>query len=1457
MMLFLTLALFFLKAAASPVPSPRLRGLQGLSDPMASVSSSEDREVAQALHEAAGASGFYSLDVFKSGGLERALEWLEGMLADSGQDRRLTTGDLTVASSMIHAAHNQSGLCPLTSSVERKEAAMVVGGSLARLVQVENALRAWFWSDGEHRPLNPATDVDLHSNGPALDLPFTLTWKDLADAMAILVLLPTLVLTDGGNRTTWFNTAAQMSCWEPSALADGPMAFKYEEVSVRLSDPAHKRDFYTSTAPQSTNYFSRGALLFVDGERHYATRMLLERAGFARRYPVDLDLLESLPVLQGDGSSVDPTVVLTALIPIIMKSIWGDAPPAEVVAAVMEYGKYGKYAIFGKVIHDFALGPAGITGKLVDSRQKTADWAKTSDFARILIAARDTFFPGQPHFLDAGQLVSDLADASLFAGLVGSADLVTKCVQYQQRDASHVDLFKADPERYLIELMRYDSAVTSVTEVLQEDANITIDGRRLTLAKGTPQQLVLASANRDPKHWVEPDRFDPSRADLADTLSWNGRAADVEARDLSLAPRHCPGHCLSIKVGAAVCAKLTGALDDLRAAGKVGGDIKCNNFGASSTEPDLWEPPADMNFAPPYDHSNPALVSGAQLVASDVECKSQDKYIDTFDTVDECAEAVKAEGGKFFVYGKGWIRSGWCYMEFTSSPECHEGLQSHSYDFYDIPAIDAADTLDCLVDVVEVTASDAKGVMSKRNYTGKSVAVASQTTVESSWWFWKKVCRRDYKFTCAAHSPRMAVWESCCDGRSCAPNGDLQYVSDHQLSQERGPSWQTCKSSSTTTFTANPPVHPQLPQPVLPDGGCLGVSMGAVSTTLQEVYNSCPWWLEMGLQAFATLNKVSYTAGHALIPGGSRNHPLAVLLGKTPESSLLDPFVFDTYTIAQVVVLVHIVLRPYGGRLLPLAERVALPSEQKYLDRLRVYNFMGSPEKEIDVHLSSFDRIFDDLGMCVFDILRQWDFKDELFSDTNRWEELLGDNPEKPAHCPGGARHCTKEEYIVGVFEGYATEDGDPVYPVEMVNFNQLFRPSGSGTWDDGAETFLAFGMLASHRLRSLQVSEAPSLNGNSAPFVVRTLQLSQLAVRPGFARLGVDMFFNSAMEPVMVRTPDGQDLWRSEVDSTTWQYWKFVWRSSMFLLVTLVDHLWTSHFSVGTALAAAAREALPPNHALRRLLTMFTFGTIDVNEQAVHALAGPNNLLHRSTPFHDFWEVSEAAKASISPLEESFGAFVDDDKFEALHETIRDTPFFADGRLLFAELRVLVEHFVDIHAADWCDSNGNLFDGPVDAFVRQFYEWSMLPNAAQDATWLQLHAQDGRLTCSGFKRWLTVVLFSVTGYHRHVGTVADLAKDPEFATFSWRAGESYGRPRQHMQMALIAASTAKIMPKLGENFDHLMEGLEKEAEITALMSNFRAGMAAVSETVTSRNVNRAVPYLQMDPAFVEASVAV
>lgn len=328
-------------------------------------------------------------------------------------------------------------------------------------------------------------------------------------------------------------------------------------------------------------------------------------------------------------------------------------------------------------------------------------------------------------------------------------------------------------------------------------------------------------------------------------------------------------------------------------------------------------------------------------------------------------------------------------------------------------------------------------------------------------------------------------------------------------------------------------------------------------------------------------------------------------------------------------------------------------------------------------------------------------------------------------------------------------------------------------------------------------------------------------------------------------------------MDSVTWQYWKFVWRSSAFLKVTLVDHLWATHFTAANAMAAAAREALPPMHPLRRVLSMFTFGTIKVNIVALHQLLGPNAMLQRSTPFADFLEVQTLARDALPSLEEQFGVFVNTTRKVALPMELQQTPFIQDGQLLFDAIKQFVGNVFNVYES-WC-TNGILTDSAILLFFERIKTWSLFRRHMDtDSRFLALHSDDGTsLRCEGVQLWFTIHFFYVTGYHRHVGQVADTATDPDFAGFSWKEGEAFARPRQAVQLSLIAATTATTWPKLSEDYSHLMQGVANSSRATAVFKAFQREMQAVKSTINARNTVRAVPYMQMHPDEVECSVAV
>merc|ERR1712028_41987 len=79
--------------------------------------------------------------------------------------------------------------------------------------------------------------------------------------------------------------------------------------------------------------------------------------------------------------------------------------------------------------------------------------------------------------------------------------------------------------------------------------------------------------------------------------------------------------------------------------------------------------------------------SSFKLVKTGAECLSSDSQLPAPDspfryaTAAECAAAVQAKGGKFFIYGTG-DKKGACYQEDTKSEDCEEGWETDQYDFY-------------------------------------------------------------------------------------------------------------------------------------------------------------------------------------------------------------------------------------------------------------------------------------------------------------------------------------------------------------------------------------------------------------------------------------------------------------------------------------------------------------------------------------------------------------------------------------------------------------------------------------------------------------------------------------------------------------------------------------------------------------------------------------------------------
>jgi cytochrome P450 len=101
----------------------------------------------------------------------------------------------------------------------------------------------------------------------------------------------------------------------------------------------------------------------------------------------------------------------------------------------------------------------------------------------------------------------------LVAGHETTVNLIANGVLTLLRHPDIIERLKREPNlimRTVEELLRYEPPVQYLPQrtTLQE---VTIAGT--TIPKGVPLTLLLASGNRDPQRFADPDRFDPDRPD--------------------------------------------------------------------------------------------------------------------------------------------------------------------------------------------------------------------------------------------------------------------------------------------------------------------------------------------------------------------------------------------------------------------------------------------------------------------------------------------------------------------------------------------------------------------------------------------------------------------------------------------------------------------------------------------------------------------------------------------------------------------------------------------------------------------------------------------------------------------------------------------------------------------------------------------------------------------------------
>mmetsp|Transcript_7684 Transcript_7684/g.19607 ORF Transcript_7684/g.19607 Transcript_7684/m.19607 type:complete len:656 (-) Transcript_7684:364-2331(-) len=336
----------------------------------------------------------------------------------------------------------------------------------------------------------------------------------------------------------------------------------------------------------------------------------------------------------------------------------------------------------------------------------------------------------------------------------------------------------------------------------------------------------------------------------------------------------------------------------------------------------------------------------------------------------------------------------------------------------------------------------------------------------------------------------------------------------------------------------------------------------------------------------------------------------------------------------------------------------------------------------------------------------------------------------------------------------------------------------------------------------------AHRLEKEGAFLVVRTNAMAALPVRPGLGRYGGDCYLDAkTYRVVMIKKQGGLHGSLARETSTfrpgdpEWPYVKFVFRSSLFSLVTLADHLYGLHLLVANVAVSSVRESFAASHPVRRFLTPFLYNTVTVNYNAKANLIQRTTLGPRNFAFTDHaMTVAWALVPGLTKLGGIEQAMVEVD-FAAHHkERIAkvpglDTPFQQAKLAMWA---IYHRFTVSYLSAYYPDRAAMLRDEELKAFAVDFSRNinSGLNNLDQhNVIDMALASADSlfKYTAAALAR----IMFEVSLGHEHLGSVQAYAQDVSFCAFCWPEGEMMATKEAALHQAGLMAATSKKMPML------------------------------------------------------------
>jgi len=391
----------------------------------------------------------------------------------------------------------------------------------------------------------------------------------------------------------------------------------------------------------------------------------------------------------------------------------------------------------------------------------------------------------------------------------------------------------------------------------------------------------------------------------------------------------------------------------------------------------------------------------------------------------------------------------------------------------------------------------------------------------------------------------------------------------------------------------------------------------------------------------------------------------------------------------------------------------------------------------------------------------------------------------------------------------------------------------GDFTTDESLTRIFFYGMGAV--LVAMQPDDVKSDLGH---FVVE-MSLEDFEYRRGFRPLGATIYFDIDQKPSAIFDPIQREVFYP--GGTGWEESKFLVRVTVGTLVTMREHLLWSHLLIANSVTKSSINFLPPCHPVRRLLTIFTFSTNNVNTDAFGALVPRGGIFHRATGFkyksmQDIFDAYYSASNIFEP-------FVDRKVCSAVQQLSDEGkfPYLAEGNAYYEVVHEFVRQWLD--AADY---------GTADAAAKTFYDAVKEESKGQMYVLPEFTEGGGMLI-----NLLSQMIFVVTAYHEVTGGgVVDYFRLPTRFGFRCTKNATQMDAQSFLMSTLVAASTSVTMPFLMCDFKNFFGAGGAPRWERDVWNKFLGKLELLSKNVKIADANREIEYKFFDPEMFKCSIS-